>query len=98
MNEKWLRTGEGSVFQEAESFSLDEFAKQHDATELELNILRAYFELDPRIRKELVEHFRQRLVHDEIEEEVAAYRRELLLEKKAGEGSGASGTSNAKEA
>ena len=64
VDEDWLRYGIGGdepVFVEAGTFSLDEFAKQHDATELELSILRAYFELDPDLRGKLVKHFKERI-------------------------------------
>lgn len=64
VDENWLRYGIGGdepVFVEAGSFSLDEFAQQHNATELELNIMKAYFELDPDLRGKLVEHFREKL-------------------------------------
>lgn len=64
VDEDWLRYGIGGdepVFVEAGTFSLDEFAKQHDATELELSIMKAYFELDPNLRNELVQHFKDRL-------------------------------------
>ena len=44
-----------------DTFSLDDFAKQHNATELELNILKAYFELDPDLRNDLIQHFKERL-------------------------------------
>lgn len=49
------------------TFSLDEFVKQHGGTELELEAMKAYFELDSDIRKMLVKHFKERLaaVRDE---------------------------------
>lgn len=34
IDEKWLRDGVGSMFIESETFSLDEFAAQHNATDL----------------------------------------------------------------
>lgn len=43
---------------EPETFSLDEFVKQHDGTEIELQIMKNYFELSPDMRATLVEHFR----------------------------------------
>lgn len=64
VDEDWLRYGiggEGPIYAKSGSFSLDEFAKQHNATDLELNILKAYFELDPDLRNELVQHFKSRL-------------------------------------
>lgn len=56
VSENWLRTGEGSMFQKQESFSLDEFAKARGASEIELEILKVYFEIDPKIRHVLIDH------------------------------------------
>ena len=61
ISEDWLLYGEGKMEMHSDTFSLDEFAKQHNATELELNILKAYFELDPELRSQLVKHFKNRL-------------------------------------
>ncbi len=62
INESWLRFGEGSMFMESEAFSLDRFAKEHGCTDLEYEILRAYFEIDPETRLAVVNHFKERLV------------------------------------
>lgn len=51
----------GHKFVEPDTFSLDEFMKQHDATELEMEIVKTYFELDPKIRTAAMEHFKRRL-------------------------------------
>lgn len=64
VDENWLRFGTGGdepVFIEMATFSLDEFARQHNATELELEILKIYFELDPTVRDKITDHFKQRL-------------------------------------
>lgn len=61
VNEVWLRTGNGSMYIEPDTFSLDNFVKRHGATDLELQIVKTYFELDPETRKMLVEHFRNGL-------------------------------------
>lgn len=61
VSEDWLLNGNGEMEVQAETFSLDEFAKQHSATDLELNILKAYFELDPDLREQLIQHFKERL-------------------------------------
>lgn len=61
VSEDWLLNGNGEMEVQAETFSLDDFAKQHSATELELNILKAYFELDPDLREQLIRHFKERL-------------------------------------
>lgn len=61
VNEEWLLNGTEPMFVEPDTFSLDEFAKAHGATELELEIMKAYFELDADIRKAVVEHFKTKL-------------------------------------
>lgn len=64
VNEHWLRTGEGKMFLESKSFSLDTFVKQHNGSEIEFEILKAYFEIDPKIRQEIIKHFRSYFAHN----------------------------------
>lgn len=61
VNENWLRTGEGSMFNNTDTFSLDDYAKQYNVSELELEIIKAYFELDADVRKSIISHFREKL-------------------------------------
>ncbi len=61
VNEDWLLNGNEPMFVEPDTFSLDEFAKQHGATDLELQIVRAYFDLDADTREMLFEHFKKSL-------------------------------------
>lgn len=61
LNEDWVRNGAEPMYIQEPTFSLDEFVKQHGGTELELEAMKAYFELDPDIRKMLVKHFKERL-------------------------------------
>lgn len=61
VNEQWLRTGEGEMFHQSETFSLDDFVRQNDASDLELEILKAYFSLDKDIRTKVVDHFKEAL-------------------------------------
>ena len=58
VSESWLRTGEGPIYNEGEAFSRDRWAKEHGATELELEIVKVYFELDPGIRQAVMGHFK----------------------------------------
>lgn len=60
VREDWLRTGSGPVYIQPDTFSLDQFVRDHGATDLELEIMKAYFELDPYIRKIVLEHFKAR--------------------------------------
>lgn len=61
VNEEWLINGTEPMFAEPDTFILDDFAKSHGATELEPEIIKAYFELEPDIRKKLADHFRSHL-------------------------------------
>ncbi len=61
ITEDWLRTGKEPMYVQEPSFNLDKFVKEHGGTDLELEALKAYFELDPDIRKMLVKHFKERL-------------------------------------
>lgn len=62
VNEDWLLNGNEPMFVEPDTFSLDEFMKQRNATDLEIEIVKTYFDLDPEIRKAAMEHFRRRIV------------------------------------
>lgn len=61
LNEDWLRTGAEPMYIEEPTFNLDDFLRNRGATDLELNIVKAYFELEPDVRKQLVEHFKKHL-------------------------------------
>lgn len=50
ISEEWLRNGTEPMHIQPETFSLDEFAAQHNATDLEKEIIKTYFEIDPAIR------------------------------------------------
>lgn len=97
VREEWLRTGEGEIYSSAELFSLDRFVAERGATELELAIVKAYFELDPAIRQAVLEHFRARLTADPDELEAEAVKQEYLRQKKAGAASSATAGQNGGE-
>lgn len=61
VSEDWLLNGSEPMFIEPDTFSLDEFVKQRGATDLELQIVKLYFDLDADTRKMLVSHFRSGL-------------------------------------
>ena len=59
VTEEWLRNGTEPMYTEPDSFSLDEFATAHHATDLEKEIVKAYFRIDPDTRKKVLNHFRE---------------------------------------
>lgn len=61
VNEQWLRTGKGEPFLKEDTFSLDEFAKQQGATELEFLFLKSYFALPATIRQQLFNDFKEQI-------------------------------------
>lgn len=61
VSDSWLRTGKGEMFEPDSSFDLSEYAKQHGMTSLETEILKAYLELAPSVRENLLQHFKDRL-------------------------------------
>ena len=54
VSETWLRTGEGEMFIEPATFSLDKYAAERGATDLELAVAKAYFDLPQRVRAEML--------------------------------------------
>lgn len=80
LNEDWLRDGTEPMYIQTPAISLDDFVRQRGGTELELDIMKAYFELEPDIRAMLVQHFKERLTASRaessemtVEEAEAAY-------------------------
>ena len=64
VNEAWLRTGEGEMLEQPETFSLDQYLKERGCTALEMEIVKAYFELDMDTRQkvfEVFEHFQSKI-------------------------------------
>lgn len=92
INEEWLRDGTGEMFVQPTTFSLDEYARNNNLSGLEANIIKDYIELDPDMRKKLMDYFKMMfggqaetaaaIEAKEIDDEVESYRRELEAEKK----------------
>lgn len=57
VNEDWILNGTEPMIIEPDIFSLDDFVKQHNGTELEFEIMKTYFELEPDVRQKLIQHF-----------------------------------------
>lgn len=101
VSETWLETGEGEMFDKDEDFSLDQFLKDHDADQLEVQIVKAYFELPADMRRQLIASFKENLAReqsssigplDDIDATTEEVRQQLIAEKKAREKSSASST------
>ena len=59
VNEIWLRTGEGEIFIEPSTFSLDEYAAIKNLTDLEIKIIKNYMDLSPNTREEILSKFKK---------------------------------------
>lgn len=57
VNEEWLRNGIKPMYIEPDTFSLDEFVKQRGGSDLELQIMKTYFDLEPEVRDALLKEF-----------------------------------------
>lgn len=89
VNEDWLRTGEGEMFAPAPVTEMDRLAEKYHMTRNERILIEKVLELTPEQRALVIDFIRRAASameeEDEIEKEVADYRRELELEKKAAE-------------
>lgn len=89
VREEWLLDGIGEMFlPEPEFFSLDDFAKQNNMTDFERDLLMGYLKLDANARRLVMDMISevsakyQNMEKDDIDAKVAAYRAELVAQKK----------------
>lgn len=61
VNERWLRTGEGEMFDQREENAVERLCVELHASELESRIVRAYFSIDPRIREAFMQQLIQKM-------------------------------------
>lgn len=57
VNEVWLRTGEGEMFVQHSTLSLDELAKFRNATTSDYQFVYNYLSLDPSVRQQILSLF-----------------------------------------
>lgn len=51
VNEEWLRNGTGEIFNKETTFSLDDYAKNNNLTEIEKKLIVGFMRLDPEVRE-----------------------------------------------
>ena len=68
VNEEWFRNGNGEMFIDIDTISMDEYLKQHKASDLEVYILRAYFNIPFEERQHLIDTFKTDLMKNYIKE------------------------------
>ena len=86
INENWLRTGEGNMFQDNDKSILGELTTKFHLDNLDIKILEAYLKL-PSQQRAVIKHFiagiAAETVADPIQLELGAYRNELEAEHEA---------------
>lgn len=91
VNEEWLKTGNGSMFNDTKESHLNELAKQYALDDMEIKIVEAFLELSPDKRaaikeyasilaKSITEKTEDEIVLERIDKEVEEYRKELQLQ------------------
>lgn len=90
INEHWLRTGEGEMMEETEDTLFAAFAKRYDLSVEDQAVARYLLGLSSSERQAILRHIRgiadairAARASDPVQEEVEAYRQELLAEQKA---------------
>ena len=64
VNENWLKYGEGEIFFQADTFSLDDYLELKKATNLEKEIVKAYFSLPENMRQDIINHFKEYFLNE----------------------------------
>lgn len=94
VNEDWFRYGQGDMFVRPSTFSLNEYAKKSNLSELEFDLIKAYMDLDVNARNEILSSMKAIFdKHSEIattkenyiDKELESYRLELEAEQKGEE-------------
>ncbi len=77
VNTNWLLNGTGEMFAQDAILTLDEYAEKNSLTALEVDIIKAYMQLDEDIRFKLIEHFKQVFNKND---EIAATKEDIIRE------------------
>lgn len=94
VREEWLRQGTEPMYVNQDTVNLSDFVAIGDVSELEMEILKAYFELEPEIRQKLIQHFKDHLLNacpsDKPGEGPGTVSLHMSASKRAGHGQGKS--------
>lgn len=69
VNENWLKYGKGEMFIQDDTFSLDDYLELKKATNLEKEIVKAYFSLPEDMRQDIINHFKEYFLKADNKEE-----------------------------
>ena len=56
VNEQWLRTGEGEMFEQTRASVLDRLSMEYDLSKEQLNVIEAFLDLDPQERDVILKY------------------------------------------
>lgn len=99
VNETWLRTGAGEMFDKSEDATLDRLASEYNLDDRKKAVIAAFLKLNDSDQQAVLRfvdtvasacHSKQMISNPDIDAEVEAYRQELLAQKKAADAVSAS--------
>ncbi len=84
INENYLRNGTLPMFNQDKDFSLDKYAKERGASDIDIEILKIYLDLDKDVRKKIVSNFKKIFVENKdtyINNYLSSDNKEIQTEK-----------------
>lgn len=59
VSEEWLRTGSGEMFAQKKGFSFDDYIKQRNLSDIDVQILKVFAELQPESRQDIIKNLQK---------------------------------------
>lgn len=78
VSEKWLKYGEGEIFVQDDTFSLDAYLELKKATTLEKEIVKAYFSLPEDMRNDIINHFKEYFLNENKKDDKEEQQPEII--------------------
>lgn len=78
VNENWLKYGEGEMFVQDDTFSLDDYLELKKATNLEKEIVKAYFSLPENMRQDIINHFKEYFLNEDKKDDKEKEHSEII--------------------
>lgn len=78
VNENWLKYGEGEMFVQDDTFSLDDYLELKKATNLEKEIVKAYFSLPENMRQDIINHFKEYFLNEDKKDDKEEEHSEII--------------------
>lgn len=83
VNEKWLRFGEGEIFQEVPESTIKKLIKEYNLNDTQSKLIIEFLKLNEAEREVLTKYIKNLASEDkDLEQEVENYRKELIAEQK----------------